>query len=68
MLICMQTTSVRIDVDTHRELKKIASEMHVSVGEAVRHAVRHLHQGRIGVELRADLTHEETDWLDADLG
>ncbi len=67
MLICMQTTSVRIDSQTHRELKSLALELDVSMGEAVRYAVRHAQQGRIGAELAAQSTQEEAAWLDADL-
>lgn len=68
MLNRMQTTSVRVDVETHRELKKIAGEMHLSVGETVRYAVRRLHQEQLGTDLATALTREEVNWLDADLG
>lgn len=68
MLICMQTTSVRIDVDTHRELKDLAAGLHLTVGETVRYAVTRLNQARMGQQLAAPLTAEETAWLDADLG
>ena len=68
MLICMQTTSVRIDRATHLELKRLASELEVSVGEAVRIAVRRATQERIGAQLGAELTTQENAWLDADLG
>jgi len=39
MLICMQSTSVRIDVSTHEELKRLASELHTTVGNTVALAV-----------------------------
>ena len=68
MLICMQSTSVRIDVATHQELKRLASELGTSVGDTVALAVRRLRQEQIGKELRACLTPQETQWLDADLG
>ncbi len=69
MLKSMQmTTSVRIDTGTHQELKRLAEELHLSVGETVRYAVRRLDQARIGDELAAPLTSEEQAWLDADLG
>ena len=68
MLICMQSTSVRIDVATHEELKRLASELGTSVGNTVALAVRRLRQEQIGKELRASLTVHETQWLDADLG
>ena len=65
MLLCMQTTSVRIDVETHGDLKRLASDLHLSVGETVRYAVRRLNQAIIGEELRATLTTEESEWLDS---
>ncbi len=64
----MQTTSVRIDVATHRELKKLAAAFEATVGETVALAVRRLAQDRIGTDLRATLTDDEVHWLDADLG
>jgi hypothetical protein len=68
MLICMQSTSVRIDRATHKELKRLADELGKTVGETVALAVRGLRQDRIGEELSAVLTENEIDWLDADLG
>ncbi len=64
----MKTASVRVDVVTHQELKKLASSMGSSVGDTVALAVRRLRQDRIAEELRDELTTEETTWLDADLG
>jgi len=63
----MQSTSVRIDKSTHHELKRLAAELGVTVGETVALAVRRLRQDRIGEELASSLTSEETAWLDADL-
>jgi antitoxin component of RelBE/YafQ-DinJ toxin-antitoxin module len=68
MLIRMQSTSVRIDQATHRELKRLANELGATVGETVALAVRRLRQDRIGEELTAVLTRDEINWLDADLG
>ena len=68
MLICMQSTSVRIDVATHEELKRLAAELHTTVGHTVALAVRALRQDRIGDELHAPLRKDETAWLDADVG
>ena len=68
MLICMQSTSVRIDVATHDELKRLAAELDTTVGNAVSLAVRALRQDRIGAELRTPLRDDESAWLDADLG
>ena len=64
----MQSTSVRIDVDTHRELKVLAASLGVSVGDTVALAVRRLRQDRIGTDLAHGLSAEEVEWLDADLG
>ena len=68
MLFRMQSTSVRIGVPTHLELKRLAEELGRTVGDTVALAVRHLRQEQIGRELGAPLSTEERDWLDADLG
>ena len=68
MLICMQSTSVRIDVATHDELKRLALELHTTVGNTVTLAVRALRQDLVGAQLAAALADEESAWLDADLG
>lgn len=68
MLVCMQSTSVRIDATTHEELKRLAAEMGESVGGTVALAVRRLRQDRIGEELARDSDSDERAWLDADLG
>lgn len=68
MLISMQTTSVRIGVPTHRELKRLAEELGRTVGDTVALAVRHLRQEQIGRELAGPPSEEEREWLDADLG
>ena len=68
VLICMQSTSVRIDVSTHEELKRLAAELNTTVGNTVSLAVRVLRQDRIGDELNAPLRADETAWLDAELG
>ena len=64
----MQSTSVRIDVSTHQQLKRLAAELGATVGDTVAIAVRCLRQDRMGTDLRADLSEAETAWLDADLG
>ena len=68
MLICMQSTSVRIDAVTHEELKRLASELDTTVGNTVTLAVRALRQDRVGSDLTASLRDDESDWLDAELG
>ena len=42
--------------------------MGATVGDTVALAVRRLRQDRIGADLRADLSEDDTAWLDADLG
>lgn len=64
----MQSTSVRIDVATHLELKRLAASLGATVGDTVALAVRRLRQDEIGAELRGRLTEDEMGWLDADLG
>lgn len=68
MLNCMHSTSVRIDGKTHEELKLLATELHTTVGDTVRLAVRSLRQDRMGQQLRVPLGADEVEWLDADLG
>jgi hypothetical protein len=68
MLICMHSTSVRIDCDTHAALKRIAADEHVGIGEAVRLAVRRYDQSSMGAQLAAESQDAEAAWLDADLG
>ena len=68
MLICMQSTSVRIDSETHEELKRLAKNLGTSVGQTVTLAVRALRQDRTGNQLARPLRADETTWLDADLG
>lgn len=68
MIQSMQSTSVRIDLATHRDIKQLAAQMGTSVGDTVALAVRRLRQERIGAELALEPAVEETTWLDADLG
>ena len=56
MLVCMPSTSVRIDRDTHEELKRLARDLGPTVGEAVAIAARRLRQQRIGKELSTPLS------------
>ena len=59
---------MRIDVGTHRELKRLAASLGISVGDTVALAVRRLRQDQIGADLADGLTAEEVDWLDAEFG
>ncbi len=64
----MQSTSVRIDVKTHQDLKRLAQDLGETVGETVALAVRKLRQDQIGQQLTEELVADEVAWLDADLG
>ncbi|WP_419840840.1 hypothetical protein [Candidatus Poriferisodalis sp.] len=64
----MRSTTVRIDADTHRQLKKLAADMEITVTDTVAMAVRRLRQDRMGADLCSDLTGAEAAWLDAELG
>lgn len=68
MLICMQSTSVRIDTSTHDDLKRLAAALNTTVGNTVTLAVRALRQERIGADLQEPLRDDEESWLDAELG
>jgi len=68
MLVRMPSTSVRIDRETHEELKKLARDLGTTVGQAVAIAARRLRQQRIGRDLSTPLTEDEIGWLDADVG
>ncbi len=68
MLICMQSTSVRIDPETHEELKRLSKDLGTTVGHTVTLAVRALRQDRFGDQLSQPLRDDETTWLDAELG
>ncbi|MBN2114208.1 MAG: hypothetical protein JW785_08800 [Acidimicrobiia bacterium] len=64
----MQSTSVRIDIATHKELKRLAASLGTTVGQTVALAVRRLRQERIAEELAGALSSREAEWLDAELG
>ncbi len=68
MLICMHSTSVRIDGATHELLKRLAGELGITVGHTVTLAARTLRQDLAGIHLSSALRDDETAWLDADLG
>lgn len=68
MLICMHSTSVRIDSSTHDDLKRLAADLGTTVGNTVTLAVRALRQDLAGSQLATPLRDDEVAWLDADLG
>lgn len=49
-------------------MKRLAAELHTTVGNTVTLAVRALRQDRVGGQLAEPLREDETGWLDADLG
>jgi predicted transcriptional regulator len=61
------TTTVRIDRHTHEQLRRLAHERHITVGEAVARAVRLLRQEAMGHQLAVGLDDDEQQWLGADL-
>jgi predicted transcriptional regulator len=62
------TTTIRIDRMTHEELKRLARQRGTTVSDTVARAVRVLRQEQMGRELAAQMSDDETTWLDADLG
>ena len=64
----MQSTSVRVDVATHEEIKRLARDIGATVGETVALAVRRLRQERMGLELACPLRVDETAWLEVEFG
>lgn len=63
-----ETTTIRVDRNTHRELKRLAEERHATVADTVARAVRLLRQEKMGRQLAEPLSGDETEWLDAELG
>lgn len=62
------STTIRVDRDTHEELRRLAERDHVTVTETVARAVRALRQDEMGRQLAGELREDEGAWLDADLG
>lgn len=61
----MQSTSVRIDLETHANLVRLAAQLNTTVGRTVSLAVRALRQDLVGIQLHEPLTLEEKKWLNA---
>lgn len=59
---------MRIDIQTHEELKRLSDRLGVTVGQTVTLAVRALRQERIGADVCGSLSSAEMAWLDAELG
>ena len=62
------TTTIRISRDTHARVTRLAAERHEKIDETVSRAIRALRQDGMARDLAAELTEEETAWLDADAG
>lgn len=63
-----KTTTIRISRETHAQVTRLAAQRHETIDATVSKAIRALRQDVMGQELAADLTGEETAWLDADAG
>ena len=63
-----ETTTIRISRDTHALVTRLAAERHETIDETVSNAIRALRQDAMGRDLAADLTADESAWLDADAG
>ncbi|BDZ59867.1 hypothetical protein [Barrientosiimonas endolithica] len=62
------TTTIRISRETHARVTRLAAERHETLDETVSRAIRALRQDAMAEDLQAELTDEETAWLDADAG
>ncbi|MFN2346121.1 MAG: hypothetical protein ABR616_10450 [Dermatophilaceae bacterium] len=63
-----ETTTIRISRDTHARVTRLAAERHETIDETVNRAIRALRQDAMARDLAAELTDDETAWLDADAG
>ncbi|WP_121251603.1 hypothetical protein [Nocardioides ferulae] len=63
-----ETTTIRISRATHASVTRLAAERHETIDETVSRAIRALRQDGLARDLAADLTDDETAWLDAHAG
>ncbi len=68
MDVMADTTTIRVSRDTHAMVARLAVERHETIDEIVSRGMRALRQDSMARDLAAELTHEETAWLDADAG
>lgn len=68
MGVMAETTTIRISRDTHSRVTRLAAERHETIDETVSKALRALRQDSMARDLAAELTDDETAWLDADAG
>ena len=66
--VMAETTTIRISRDTHARVTRLAAERHETIDETVSKALRALRQDSMARDLAAELTDDETAWLDADAG
>jgi len=66
--VVAETTTIRISRDTHARVTRLAAERHETIDETVAEAIRVLRQDAMARDLAAQLTEDETAWLDADAG
>ena len=62
------TTTIRVSRETHARVARLAAERHETIDETVSRAIRALRQDTMAQDLRAELTDDETAWLDAYAG
>ncbi|GAA3616146.1 hypothetical protein GCM10022199_20620 [Marihabitans asiaticum] len=63
-----ETTAIRISRDTHAQVTRLAAERHETIDATVSQALRALRQDAMARDLAAELSEDETRWLDADAG
>jgi len=63
-----ETTTIRVSRDTHAQVVRVAAERQETLDETISRAVRALRQDAMAQDLAAELTEDETAWLDADAG
>jgi hypothetical protein len=64
--VMAETTTIRISRDTHARVTRLAAERQETIDETVSKALRALRQDSMARDLTAELTDDETAWLDAD--
>ncbi|GAB3699028.1 hypothetical protein [Mariniluteicoccus flavus] len=61
-----ETTTIRISRETHARVTRLAAERHETIDQTVNNALRALRQDAMARDLQAEVTKDETAWLDAD--
>ena len=63
-----ETTTIRVSRQTHARVTRLAADRNETIDETVSQAIRALRQDSMARDLTAELTDDETAWLDADAG